>query len=126
MDGISIDRLISTRKKRGFSQKYVAISLSVAPSVVSRWESGIIAPSRESLSKLADLYGVSADYLMGKSDDEIGITNSELKKDEAQLIYDYRSLNDQGKEYIRQTMFMARTIYKKCSDVSVVENEVNS
>ena len=32
--------------------------------------------------------------------------------DELQLIQDYRRLNQQGKEYIRQTMYMAVPIYK--------------
>lgn len=34
--------------------------------------------------------------------------------DEQQLIDDYRSLNEQGQEYIRQTMYMAKQTHKKC------------
>ena len=39
---------------------------------------------------------------------------SSLSSDEHQLVEDYRSLNDQGQEYIRQTMYMAKQTYKKC------------
>jgi len=60
------EKLIELRSKYGYSQKYVAVSVGVAPSVVSRWESGAIAPSRESLFKLSDLFGVSADYFAGR------------------------------------------------------------
>ena len=68
MSEINVNRLIEERKKKRYSQKYVAISVGVAPSIVSRWESGIKVPSRESLAKLADLYGVTIDYLMGRGD----------------------------------------------------------
>ena len=37
-----------------------------------------------------------------------------LSADEQQLIDDYRSLNEQGQEYIRQTMYMAKQTHKKC------------
>ena len=33
--------------------------------------------------------------------------------DEQQLIDDYHSLNEQGQEYIRQTMYMAKQTHKK-------------
>lgn len=36
-----------------------------------------------------------------------------LSADEQQLIDDYRSLNEQGQEYIRQTMYMAKQTHKK-------------
>ena len=42
-----------------------------------------------------------------------------LSADEQQLIDDYRSLNEQGQEYIRQTMYMA----KKMPDLSDLEKQ---
>lgn len=44
-----------------------------------------------------------------------------LAGDERQLLEDYRSLNPQGQEYIRQTMHMAVQTYKKSSDLSKLE-----
>lgn len=43
--------------------------------------------------------------------------------DEAQLIDDYRSLNEQGQEYIRQTMYMAKQTHKKMPDLSDMEKQ---
>ena len=40
-----------------------------------------------------------------------------LSADEQQLIDDYRSLNEQGQEYIRQTMYMAKQTHKKMPDL---------
>lgn len=43
--------------------------------------------------------------------------------DERQLIDDYRSLNEQGQEYIRQTMYMAKQTHKKMPDLSNLESQ---
>lgn len=57
------------RERKGLSQKYVAVMLGVSPSAISQWEKGTTYPSSENLAALAELYGVSIDYLMGKADD---------------------------------------------------------
>ncbi len=46
-----------------------------------------------------------------------------LSADETQLIDDYRSLNEQGQEYIRQTMYMAKQTHKKMPDLSDMEKQ---
>ena len=46
----------------------------------------------------------------------------QLNTHEQQLIKDYRSLSSQGKEYIRQTMYMAKNIYQEETDISNMEN----
>lgn len=54
------------RENAGYSQKFVAISLGVQPPNVSRWEAGVTWPTVENLLKLADLYRVTTDYLLGR------------------------------------------------------------
>lgn len=61
-----MNRLKECREKSGLSQKTVAASLKVAAPSVSNWESGKTSPTHENLEKLADLYGVSIDYLLGR------------------------------------------------------------
>ena len=46
-----------------------------------------------------------------------------LSADEQQLIDGYRSLNEQGQEYIRQTMYMAKQTHKKMPDLSDLEKQ---
>ena len=67
-----MNRIKEAREKRGLTQKYVALSLGVKGPSVSAWESGKTFPSAENLAALAELYGVSIDYLMGKTDDAPG------------------------------------------------------
>lgn len=57
------------REAAGFSQKQVAITLKVSAPTVSDWEAGKISPSAANLKKLTELYHVTADYLLGSTDD---------------------------------------------------------
>ena len=123
MNETSIERLIETRKKKGFSQKYVALSVGVAPSIVSRWESGLKSPSRESYAKLADLYGVTVDYLLGRSDEEMPVTSEGLSNDELKLLQDYRSLNPEGQEKVIGYIddLLSSTKYIKMHQIGMVD-----
>lgn len=48
------------------SQKEVANALNVVPSTLSKWETGVATPDQSILPKIADLYNVSVDYLLGR------------------------------------------------------------
>ena len=84
------------------SQKFVAISVGVSPPTVSMWENGRKEPTRENLIKLADLFGVTIDYLLGR-DNQPAQTGSHrvVDCDEAILLQIYRHLNESGKAYVR-------------------------
>jgi transcriptional regulator with XRE-family HTH domain len=64
------NRFRECREKTEYTQKQVAVYLGVKPPQVSKWESGTGNPSRENCIKLAKLYGVSTDYLLGLSDEQ--------------------------------------------------------
>lgn len=66
---IFAERLRELREERNMTQKDVAAVLCVSPRMVSFYESGDHFPRDESLLlKLADLFEVSTDYLLGYSD----------------------------------------------------------
>ena len=116
-------RFKQCREQKGLSQKFVALSLGVKAPSVSDWESGKTRPTLDNLVALAKLYGVSADALLGISEESEFEDANDLRQDEMRLLSDYRSLNPQGQEYIRQTVFMALGIYKKRADVPGVEGQ---
>ena len=64
-------RLRECRVNAGLSQKYVALSLGVAAPSVANWERGKTRPTPENIVKLADLYKVTVDYLLERSDERI-------------------------------------------------------
>ena len=58
-------RISETRAAMGWSQVDLARRLGVAKQTVSNWENDNIQPSVEMLVRVARLFGVGTDYLLG-------------------------------------------------------------
>ena len=54
------------RAARGISQVEFADRLGVTKQCVSNWENDNVLPSIEMLTKLADFFGVTTDFLLGR------------------------------------------------------------
>lgn len=67
MKEISI-KLKELRISKNLTQKQVAQVLGTVPTAITNYESGIREPSLDNLKKFCDLYEVSADYLLGRTD----------------------------------------------------------
>jgi Predicted transcriptional regulators len=61
------DRLKELRLNTGKQQKDIAEYMGVLPRTIRFYESGEREPNIESINKLADFFGVSADYLLGRT-----------------------------------------------------------
>lgn len=61
-----MNRLKFLREKSGKAQKELAIDLCVSQPTISDWEVGRKTPSSKSAARLADYFGVSIDYLLGR------------------------------------------------------------
>ena len=61
------ERLRALRKERGETQLQVATALGIADRHYQRFEAGTNLPSFENLCALADHFGVSMDYLAGRT-----------------------------------------------------------
>lgn len=59
------EKLKSLRLQQNLTQKQIAERIGMAVSAVSAYESGTRNPSYDVLIKLARIYHVSADYLLG-------------------------------------------------------------
>lgn len=62
-------RLKELRKEHGFTQKYVADVLGFSDKGYGYYELGQREPSIDTLNKLCDLFDVTSDYLIGRTDD---------------------------------------------------------
>lgn len=60
------ERLRSERNKKCVSQSEVAKSLGLTQPTIAKYELGIKQPTNSVLIALADYYGVSTDYLLGR------------------------------------------------------------
>ena len=56
------------RAEKGFTQKEVADSLGVSKNCYAGYEQGYREPDLKTFRKIADYFGVSADYLLGRTD----------------------------------------------------------
>ncbi len=73
------------RKERHISQKAAAADLGVAQALLSHYEKGKREPGLDFLVRVADYYGVSTDYLLGRSAVSTGsiITENDIPDTEA-------------------------------------------
>lgn len=64
------EKLVLQRKRQGLSQEELAARIGVSRQAVSRWELGSTMPDAPNLVKLADLFGVTTDYLLRETQAE--------------------------------------------------------
>lgn len=69
MNTILIDNLKTIRNSKGLTQKEVAAHLGVVTSCYANWEQGRTEPDTNTLTALANYFGVTTDYLLGLEDD---------------------------------------------------------
>lgn len=63
-------RFKEARKMNNLKLTVVSQMLGVSQPTLSSWEAGRKSPTLETLEKMADLYGVSTDYLLGRNDNQ--------------------------------------------------------
>lgn len=67
-------RISKLRKDKGYSQEYVAERLDVSRQAVSKWETDAGAPDTYNLIALAELLGVSVEYIAtGKNEEHVEV-----------------------------------------------------
>lgn len=59
------DRIKRLRENKNLKQEQVALALRVNRKAISHYENNLREPSFETLIKMAELYRVSTDYLLG-------------------------------------------------------------
>ena len=89
-------RLEELRRNRNLSQLELARRMNMTQQRISAYEKGKREPDIETIKQFADFFGVSTDYLLGKSDER---NPEEPSSDIDMAFYDgYKGLNDTNKE----------------------------
>jgi transcriptional regulator with XRE-family HTH domain len=65
---IFMERLVEQRKLFKYSQRQMSEHLNITQPSYIRYENGTAEPTLENLVKIADLFDVSVDYLLGRED----------------------------------------------------------
>ena len=61
------ETLSALRKGRGISQRQAAVDLGISQALLSHYENGAREPGLGFVCRACDYYGVTADYLLGRS-----------------------------------------------------------
>lgn len=63
------EKIKELRKNSKITQEQLGNAIGVSKMAISYFEKGKKSPGRESLEKIADYFGVTTDYLLGRSED---------------------------------------------------------
>lgn len=86
-------RLLSLRKEKGASQADVAEYIGLTVAAYQNYENGRREAGYDTISKLADFYGVTTDYLLGREPAPNPFADLNLsEEDEANVVAKYMSL----------------------------------
>ena len=91
------------RIEKNLTQAQLANVLGITQDSISLWERGKRFPDTTYVVKLADFFQVSADYLLGRCQEPEIIfaqPQSELTREEQQLLKDFRALSRHSRELI--------------------------
>ena len=110
-------RLLSLRKEKGVSQADVAEYIGLTVAAYQNYENGRREAGYDTISKLADFYGVTTDYLLGREPAPNPFADLNLSEDdEAEVIAKYMSLPPEIRACMLDVLVQLGEAAKKRSD----------
>ena len=89
-------RLSGLREDQDMKQKDLAEMLNLKPSAISKYEKGVSQPGIQTLIKIADIFHVSVDYLVGLSSVKNPYSPEKFTPREAELVAKFRKLTKEN------------------------------
>jgi transcriptional regulator with XRE-family HTH domain len=102
-------RLRLLRDLHGYTQAYLAERVGADNVQISRYETGVIGPSVDTLVKLADVFGCSTDFLLGRSESPriTELSSTDLKPDQRRLLQAINERDIHGTFLVLSLLFSA-------------------
>ncbi|WP_277630360.1 helix-turn-helix domain-containing protein [Atopococcus tabaci] len=102
-------RLANLRERKGLSQSALADLLGRSQSSVAMWETNKRRVPEEVLNQLADLYGVSLDYIMGRdvpkwASEEDVVDLEEMLNSNVNMSFGGENLTEEEKQRVRDVL----------------------
>ena len=120
------NRLKELRTEHSYTQEQLAKLVNVSPKTVGAWERGTRQAPIESVMKLSELFDVSTDYLLGKSEKrhyydltekdkrDVGLEVEEVLNGMTGGINFYgEPMTDEGREKLKASLEMALELSKR-------------
>ena len=92
------------REQRGWSIQELASRLNIDRTYLSKSESGKRSFKVSEVNRLAELFGVSVDFLLGRPEKNDNNNTADLADDDTIFTYKGQPLSDDDKEIIRRLM----------------------
>lgn len=106
------EQLKMIRTQAGMSQKSLAEKLFVSQQSVWKWERNESSPNPETIAKIAGIFNISADYLLGRTDEKVQLPTGLDEKLDRNIIlisgrdgsrFEYE-VSDGHKELVKQVL----------------------
>lgn len=120
-------RLKELRENMGLSQYTFAEQIGIAQSTVGGWEAGKREPNFSTILKIADFFGVTVDYLLGrdKANKKEAPRKAEpgleiFTTEELEMIADFRELSAESQRcvsFLIQKLQIAEKVKHPASDI---------
>ena len=111
MEIIFDDRLKNAREKMGLTVKQAAAMLRLPYTTYNNYEKNTREPSGGLICKMAEFYGVTTDYLLGRTDQPAAPSCNVQDENLKELIEKWNSLDKHGKHL---TMLVLDAEYDRC------------
>ena len=92
-----MNRIKELRMSNGWRQQDLAARLNTNQQTVGRYETGTRGLDVETILKLCEIFGCSADYLLGRS----ALPSPDLSEEELELVLAFRRADDRSREMVR-------------------------
>ena len=92
-----MNRIRELRKNQGWLQSDLANRLNTTAVSIGRYETEQRQLDPETILKLCEIFGCSADYLLGRS----ALPSPDLSEEELELVLAFRRADDRSREMVR-------------------------
>ena len=107
-----MNRIKELRKERGWDQEQLGKLLNVKRAAVSKYETGCVLLNDETISLLCDIFDVSADYLIGRSDKRVPFDKFSLPENILDMLETCSDLNEDEVKKVTEYIDFLKTTRK--------------
>lgn len=97
-------RIVDLREKVNMSQSELAKRLGIDKSSMNKIEKSTRKVSSEELDKIASIFNVSTDYLLGRDPKEYDLKTADLADDDTIFTFEGKPIPEQDLEYMKRLL----------------------
>ena len=109
----TFDRIVKLLEEQGKRQKDLTDYLGISKNAFTDWKSGRIKSYLKYIDKIAEFFDVSADYLLGKTEDRRPKTDKITKEDIKFALFDGENVTEEMFNDVLDYVEFIKNKYKK-------------